>query len=39
MNYLAGIPLSYAVREAEDPKAEADYGSFNKPGIMVYAYR
>ena len=36
INYLAvipgvsGIPLSYVVREAEDPEAEADYGSFNE---------
>jgi hypothetical protein len=36
INYLAiipgvsGIPLSYVVRDAKDPKADANYGSFNE---------
>ena len=30
---VSGIPLSYVVREAEDPDAEANYGSFNERSI------
>jgi hypothetical protein len=42
INYLAvipsvcGIPLSYVVREAKDPKAQADYGSFNERNGQYY---
>ena len=41
INYLAvipgvsGIPLSYVVRESEDPDAGADYGSFNERTIHL----